>query len=101
MLETVAELRTCRVSYRDLEGVTHTVEVSASSLYEAAVLALKAFEQTGWADHPVGVMEVEVRSPAVKHQIPVVRVTNWLRSAGMPRDVALKSRLREILGWKD
>ena len=37
----------------------------------------------------------------VKHQIPVVRVTNWLRSAGTPRDVALKSRLREILGWKD
>jgi hypothetical protein len=65
MLGTVAELRTCRVSYRDLEGVTHMVEVSASSLHEAAVLALKAFEQTGWADHPVGVMEVVVRSPAV------------------------------------
>jgi len=34
-----------RVSYRDMEGVTHSVEVSASSLYEAAGLALKAFEQ--------------------------------------------------------
>ena len=67
------ELRTCRVSYCDVEGVTHSVEVSASSLYEAAALALKAFEQTGWADHPVGVMEVVVKSPAVKHQIPVVR----------------------------
>ena len=94
-------MRTCRVSYCDVEGVTHSVEVSASSLYEAAVLALKAFEQTGWADNPVGVMEVVVKSPAVKHQIPVVRVTNWLRSAGRPRDVALKGRLREILGWKD
>jgi hypothetical protein len=50
----VAALRTCTVSYKDVEGVTHTVEVSASSLYEAAVLGLKAFEETGWADHPVG-----------------------------------------------
>ena len=57
--------------------------------------------RTGWADHPVGVKEVVVRSPAVKHEIPVVRVTNWLRSAGSPKEVALKGRLREILGWKD
>ena len=92
------ELRTCTVSYRDMEGVTHSVDVSAASLYEAAVLGLKAFEQMGWADHPVGFMEIAVKSPAVKHQVPVVKVTNWLRTAGRtPRDVALKTRLKEIL----
>jgi hypothetical protein len=37
----------------------------------------------------------------VRHQVPVVRVKNWLRSAGSPRDVALKSRLRSLLGWND
>jgi hypothetical protein len=84
-----------------MEGVTHTVDVSASSLYEAAVLALKAFEQTGWANHPVGEMEVIVKGPAVRHRVPVVRVTNWLRSVGSPREVALKSRLRQVLGWSD
>jgi hypothetical protein len=97
----VAALRTCTVSYKDVEGVTHTVDVSASSLYGAAVLGMKAFEETGWADHPVGEMEVIVRSPAVKHRVPVVRVTNWLRSAGSPRDMALKARLKQILGWND
>jgi hypothetical protein len=97
----VSELRTCTVSYRDAEGVTHTVDVSASSLYEAAVLALKAFEQIGWANHPVGEMEVIVKTPAVRHRVPVVRVTNWLRSAGSPREVVLKSRLRQVLGWND
>ena len=82
--------------------MTHTVEVSASSLYEAAVLGMKAFEQTGWADHPVGCMEVVVRSPAVKHQVPVVKVTNWLRRSGSSaKDVASKARLRAILGWND
>lgn len=97
----MAALRSCTVSYRDSEGVTHTVDVSAASLYEAAVLGLKAFEDTGWADHPVGELDVIVKSPAVRHQVPVVRVKNWLRSAGSPRDVALKSRLRALLGWND
>jgi hypothetical protein len=43
----MAALRSCTVSYRDSEGVTHTVDVSAASLYEAAVLGLKAFEEHG------------------------------------------------------
>ena len=95
----MAELRTCTVAYKDMEGVVHTVDVSASSLYEAAVLGLKAFEQAGWSDHPVGETEITVKSPAVKHRVPVVRVTSWLRSAGSPTEVALKSRLRDMLGW--
>jgi len=89
------------LTYKDLEGVTHTGDVSASPLYEAAVLGLKAFEQTGWSDHPVGEMEITVKSPAVRHRLPIMRVTNWLRSAASPREVALKSRLREVLGWRD
>lgn len=82
-----------------MEGITHSVEVSASSLYEAAVLGMKAFEQTGWADHPVGCMEIVIKSPAVTHRVGVVQVTNWLRSAGSPQDCALKARLRAVLGW--
>jgi len=38
-------------------------------------------------------MDVVVKSPAVKHTVPVVRVTNWLRSSGSPKEVALKTRL--------
>jgi hypothetical protein len=97
----VPELRSCTVSYKDLEGITHTVEVSAASLYEAAVLSMKAFQDLGWSDNPVGYMEVMVKAPAIKHQVPVIKVTNWLRRAGNPREVALKTRLKEILGWKD
>jgi hypothetical protein len=33
-------LRTCRVSYRDLKGVEHAIEVTADSLYEAVGQAL-------------------------------------------------------------
>ena len=31
--------RTCRVSFMDTENIRHSVEVTASTLYEAAVLA--------------------------------------------------------------
>jgi hypothetical protein len=40
------------VSYKDAEGITDTVEVTASSRYEAAVLGMKAFEQSEWEDTP-------------------------------------------------
>jgi hypothetical protein len=42
-----------------------------------------------------------VKSSAIKRRVPVVQVTNWLRSAGSPRETALKSRLKEILGCND
>ena len=34
--------RSCRVTITDMEGVAHTVEVTASSLYEAVALGLTA-----------------------------------------------------------
>jgi hypothetical protein len=92
MLSSRIVLRTCSVSYKDMDGVTHTVEVTASSLYEAAVLGMKAFEQSGWVDDPVGCMEITVKSPAVRPRVPVAQVTNWPRSAGSLREAALLDR---------
>ena len=36
-------VRSCNVSCRDPQGVEHTVEVSAQSLYEAVAQALRVF----------------------------------------------------------
>ena len=38
-------MRSCRVSVTGLDGVTHSVDVQASSLFEAASVALTAFRQ--------------------------------------------------------
>jgi len=40
-----AFMRRVVVSYLDSEGLRHTVEVEAESLYEAAVLAMRLFKQ--------------------------------------------------------
>jgi hypothetical protein len=39
----VPELRPCRVSFQDASDISHSVEVTAESLFEAAALAIEAF----------------------------------------------------------
>src|SRR5439155_23824960 len=43
-------VRTCRVSYCDVRGVEHTVEVTADSLYEAVAQGLRVFHEDTWVD---------------------------------------------------
>jgi hypothetical protein len=40
-------LRTCAVTFTDARGVKHTAEVTAETLFEAAILGLQIFEE-GW-----------------------------------------------------
>lgn len=52
------ELRSCTVAYRDLDG-----EVTAETLYEAAILGMKAMKVSRWWDRPSLKIEVRVRQP--------------------------------------
>jgi hypothetical protein len=89
------------VSYCDTDGITHSVEVIASSLYEAAALALHRFQQatlTTVEPGPASRLTVTVKGPAERHQLTVARVQSWLETAGKsPNEQALKSRLRGLL----
>jgi hypothetical protein len=40
--------RSCRVTIQDMDGVAHTVEVTASTLYEAVSLCLAAIRGNEW-----------------------------------------------------
>ena len=91
----------CKVSFTDGAGVTHSVSVAASSLYEACVLALAEFQRCGFADviaGPATRLTVAVESPATRHQLSVAKVRAWLEGSGKsPNEHALKVRLREVL----
>ena len=53
--------RTRRVTITDLEGVSHTVEVTATRLYEAIALGLAALRENDWvAGIPEGLATVRV-----------------------------------------
>ena len=41
-------IRSCRVTIQDLEGVSHTVEVMAATLYEAVARGVAALRGNEW-----------------------------------------------------
>jgi hypothetical protein len=94
-------VRTCRVSCRDLAGVEHTVEVTASTLYEAVAHALRIFRENEWVNevgHGRTMLMVKAKQPEVEHQVRVGDFEKWLNSsARSPADMALKTRLRDLL----
>ena len=87
----------CVVSFVDTEGLRHTVEVEAASLYEAAVVAMKTFKQHDCEPGLITKLEVEIRS-SVTHTITPKKVHEWLNGgARTPKDAVLKERLRGLL----
>ena len=94
-------LRTCIVTCRDIIGVEHTVEVTAESLYEAVARGLAAFRNADWVSR-LGTgqttITIVVKQPEVAHKIRMRDFEAWLESNGRsPAEMALKSRLRELL----
>ena len=91
--------KSCTVSFQDSDGVRHSVEVGAATLYEAAVLALKAFREVDCAPGPASQLSVDVRNPSVTHTLSKQSVENWLNGgAKSPKEMMEKQRLRDLLG---
>jgi hypothetical protein len=98
----VLNAKACVVTFQDSEGIQHSVQVAAESLYEAAVLALREFKASRFGGDalpgPATRLTVEVRTPATSHELTVKRLENWLSaSPKSPREQAVKIRLRELL----
>jgi hypothetical protein len=95
-------LRTCKVACRDIEGVEHSVEVRADSLYEAVARGLAALRDADWAagvGHGQTTISVVVKQPEVEHRVRMRDFEAWLESNGRsPAEMTLRSRLRELLG---
>jgi hypothetical protein len=87
----------CVVSYLDTEGLKHTVQVEAQSLYEAAVLAIRIFRQHQCEPGQVSTLEVEVRSSVI-HTITPKKIYEWLNGGSKtPKEAVMKERLRSLL----
>ena len=79
-----------------LDGTTHTVTVSAATLFEAAAAAVSAFRREPWAADaltPTAVLHVEVQVPPVAHDVPLHAVERWRNGpSASPREHAAKRR---------
>jgi hypothetical protein len=80
----------CVVSFVDTDGIRHTVEVEAESLFEAAAPALRTFKQHDC--EPGVITKLEVVRSAVTHTVTPKRLHRWLQgSAKSPKEAVRKS----------
>ena len=90
------------MSFKDSEGIEHAVELEARTLYEAVGLAIERFRHCEHVKYePKGLHEfvVESREPSTQHRLTRNMFDVWLRRpGGSPAEVALKTRLKGLLG---
>jgi hypothetical protein len=95
-------VRSCKVTVQDMDGVAHTVEVTAATLYEAVALGMAAIRTDEWvtgiATGP-NTVKVRVTNPAVEHEVRLMDFMKWLeRNGRSPREITDRQRIRDILG---
>jgi hypothetical protein len=79
------EVKSCKVTILDLNGVTHTV--TTATLYEAVALGLAALHAHDWAAELVHrQIVVTVDSVAVEHAVRINEFYQWVeRNGGVPQ----------------
>ncbi len=96
MLDSRA-MGSCIVSYLDTEGIRHSVEVEAGSIYEAAVLGVCAFRKHDCEPLGLNKLEIEIRS-SIRHTLTVKKMHEWLSGgAKTPKEAVIKDRLLGLL----
>ena len=87
-----------------MEGVTHTVEVTAETLYEAVALGMATIRTDEWVTgiaQGLNAVKVRVTNVAVEHEVRLMDFTQWLdRTGGSPREMSDRKRIRSILGME-
>jgi hypothetical protein len=69
-------VRSCKVTIQDMDGVNHTVEVTAATFYEAVALGMAAIRTDEWVNGIAqGLNPVKVRVTNVPVEILVSLVT--------------------------
>lgn len=97
-------VRSCKVTIQDMEGVSHTVEVTAATLYEAVALGMAAIRTDEWVTgiaQGLNTVKVRVTNPVVEHEIMLKDFTKWLdKTSGSPRELSDRKRIKSILGMR-
>jgi hypothetical protein len=95
-------VRSCHVTIQDLDGVSHTVEVTAATLYEAVAQGLAAIRGNEWVAgvaQGLNAVKVAVADVRVEHEVKLMDFTKWVeKTGGSPREMSDRQRIRTILG---
>jgi len=95
-------IRSCRVTIRDVDGVLHSVNVTAASLYEAVAQGLATIRGCDWVagiSQGLNTVKVSVSNVHVEHEVRLQDFSKWLeKHGGTPRETSDRQRIRAILG---
>jgi hypothetical protein len=95
-------VRSCRVTIKDMDGVKHTVEVTAETLYEAVALGLVALRGNDWVmgiAQSLNTIQVSVVDIPIEHSVKIKVFHDWLeRTTCAPREISKRTRIKSILG---
>jgi hypothetical protein len=94
-------LRICTVGFKAATGISHSVEVEAETLYEAAATGLARLKKDGWIEGlgPGTKLEIQVRTPGSHHTLSVQQVQRWINSVNAsPVETLKKAKLKQLLG---
>lgn len=91
----------CAVSFVDENGIEHTTEVFADSVYEAAALALRAFHADSFVHEkptPGTTLNVRVFAASQDHSLRVGTLAKWVeRVPQRPFEKLERDRIRHLL----
>jgi hypothetical protein len=93
-------VRLCSVGFKSATGISHSVDVEAETLYEAAALGLARLKKDGWIEGlgPETRLEIQVREPGSHHTLSVQQVQRWIDSVNAsPAETLKKAKLRQLL----
>jgi hypothetical protein len=95
-------LKACTVVVRDLRQTSHSIEVTAETLFEAVAQALAVLGTNNWVGEigrGLTTVTVTVRNPEVTHTVKVQDFESWLnRGVHSPAEMLVRSRVRHLLG---
>lgn len=81
----------------------HEVDVTATSAYEAAAMGYRKMLDDNWSlksAEEAAHLEVVLPQPPVVHRVSVERLKAFANSAGEPKEMAERGRIKAILEGK-
>jgi hypothetical protein len=96
--DAAMSVRSCRVTIQKTDGIAHTAEVTASSLYEAVAQGLAALRKSEWVEgveERFGMVKVSVAEVRVEHQVKIADFMKWLERLGALRTRSASGTISE------
>ena len=90
-------LRECRVTFRDVRDIQHSVLVHAETTMDAAALGLKRIREQQFVMEDLADPVMVELVTSTQHKVSLKKVMEWMSHAGgvNPKEVAMKARVRE------